>query len=196
MYGRARDQRLAWGPWSYPDSLLGRVIFFQNQLSGNKLRTGWSSRKMSSKSSSSSTVGRRCGAGFLLHVSHDPPDSSLGSSHLIPPWHMSPLDLSMTLHVPQWSPPTLCLLPWSPHLSPEAAAPLGPPDSGPQTHGSSSGKRRCRLVHSGHDGSSPHTIAPLGSPGAQPHSTFAPALSRTCSLQARVSGTEEGLGRT
>lgn len=44
-------------PWPYPDSLFGRVNFLQSQLSGNKVRTGRSSKKMSSNSSSSSTAG-------------------------------------------------------------------------------------------------------------------------------------------
>lgn len=99
-----------------------------------------------------------------------------------------PLTCPMALHALWWRPPSPCLLPRPPHLCPEAADPPGPPESGPQTDGSSSGKQRHRLAHGGHAGSSPHTTAPLGSPGAQPHSTFVPALSGTCSLWARFRG--------
>lgn len=146
---------------------------------------------MSSKSSSSSTAGSGCGAGSFMAQQtpqRDPPTPFLHGTHhpLTRPWH--------TME-PQWNPTPSCLLPWPPYLSPEAAAPPGPLESGPQTDGSSSGKRQRSLVHSGHAGSSPHRTAPLGSPGVQPRSTFVPAQSRTCSLQARVRGTEEGLGR-
>lgn len=63
MCGGTRGQMLASGLWSYPDPLSDRVIFLQSQLSGNQVRTGRSSRKMSSKSLSSSTARRGHGAG-------------------------------------------------------------------------------------------------------------------------------------
>lgn len=68
MCGRVRDQMLAMGGGAYPESLFGRVSFLQSQLSGNKVRIGRSSRKMSSKSSSSSAAGSRCGMGSPSHL--------------------------------------------------------------------------------------------------------------------------------
>lgn len=129
-----------------------------------------SSRKMSSKSSSSSAAGSRHGVGSPLHLFLGWLSRLL--REVLPhfPWTIPPLDLTLPI-------PTLCLLLWPPHLFPELAAPPGPPESGLQTDGSSSGKQRHRWAHGGRAGSSRHTTAPLGFPGAQPHSTFAPVLS-------------------
>ena len=87
-------------------------MVFQNQLSGNTLRTGSSSGKKSSKSSSSSAAGGRCWAGSPLHISHDPPDPSVGSSHSNPPSHSTP---------PQWSPPNPVPPAMAPSLVPSSS---------------------------------------------------------------------------
>lgn len=120
------------------------------------------------------------------------------ASHPVPSGPISPHDLSHRTSCPSGKPqpPPPHPPPQPPHMSPKAAAPPEPPDSGPQTDGNSSGKQQHTLARGGHAVASLHMTALWGSPGAQPHSTFAPALSQTCSLWARGRGTEEGLRGT
>lgn len=145
---------LAWRLWSYPDLLFGSVNFFQSQLSGNKVRTGWSSMKMSPKSSSSSAAGGRCGAASLPRVcpmARQTPQWGPPTPFPHGPYH--PLTCPMTLRAPQASPSPLPPAMTSSHV--------------PQSS-YSSGASQVRV--SGR--SSPHTPAPPGSPGAPPHGTF------------------------
>lgn len=93
MCGRVRDQMLAMGGGSYPESLFGRVSFLQSQLSGNKVRIGRSSRKMSSKSSSSSAAGSRRGMGSS-HLFLGWPSRLLREVLPHSPWTIPSLDLS------------------------------------------------------------------------------------------------------